>query len=647
MNGTFTFNPGSDFQDLADGETRQVSFQYTATDNSGSSNSTSAPATVTVIITGTNDQPVASDISINAAEDGNSITTSFSQTDADSSDTHTFSITSPPAEGSVTNNNDGTFTFNPGSDFQDLADGETRQVSFQYTATDNSGSSNSTSAPATVTVIVTGKAEEQTAPKEVIIFTEDFESAESWNDNWVQDSQGDWLRRENARTFDGSFSAELDGRANNAQLQLLNSLDISSFDDVLVNMKWLIETSFDRNEFLAFDISINKDSWQVIDVLTGENGTGGDEQSGNPFQDNVIALSEYGVDFSNASTLDVRFRGTASRSNEDAYIDSLVISGLNQNGEGPTPAPVLPTLTIAADEISQNEGDQNSTSFTFTITREGDLTSDSSVQWTLVNGTTDNNDFVSGSLPSGNLTFANGSSSQTISIDVAGDSNIEQNETFSVSLSSPTNASISNPSATATISNDDSSTLLPIFEETFEDSTTFARNWDLDPLTGWQRSSRRATEGNWSGELNGNVNNGSMTSQSIDLSGNYSSAKIDFDWRIQRNLDDGEFVALDISSDNGVTWEANALTLQGNIDRENEWAEESLDLTNFIGSEEVLIRFRGTISSSRERVNIDNVNIYATSEITSNQLKGEAFEADQNMIQELTDALEPLPYSLI
>ena len=149
--------------------------------------------TVTVIVTGTNDQPVASDISINAAEDGNSITTSFSQTDADSSDTHTFSITSPPAEGSVTNNNDGTLTFNPGSDFQDLADGETRQVSFQYTATDNSGSSNSTSAPATVTVIVTGKAEEQTAPKEVIIFTEDFESAESWNDNWVQDSQRDWF----------------------------------------------------------------------------------------------------------------------------------------------------------------------------------------------------------------------------------------------------------------------------------------------------------------------------------------------------------------------------------------------------------------------------------------------------------------------
>ena len=126
-----------------------------------------------------------------------------------------------------------------------------------------------------------------------------------------------------------------------------------------------------------------------------------------------------------------------------------------------------------------------------------------------------------------------------------------------------------------------------------------------------------------------------MTSQSIDLRGNYSSAKLDFDWRIQRNLDNGEFVALDISNDNGISWEANALTLQGNIDRENEWVEESLDLTNFIGSEEVLIRFRGTISSSRERVNIDNVNIFATSEMTSNQMKGEGFEVDQNMMKEV------------
>jgi hypothetical protein len=569
-----------------------------------------------------NYQPVASDISINAAEDGNSVTASFSQSDSDSSDTHTFSITSPPVEGSVTNNEDGTFTFNPGSNFQDLADGETRQVTFQYTATDNSSSSNSTSAPATVAVIVTGKADELPAPKEVIIFEEDFESAESWNNNWVQDSQSDWLRRENARTFDGSFSAELDGRANNAQLQLLNSLDISSFDDVLVNMKWLIETSFDQNEFLAFDISINKDSWQQIDILTGANGTGGDEQSGNPFQDNVIALSDYGVDFSNASTLDVRFRGTASKSNEDAYIDSLVITGLNQNGEGPTPAPVPPTLTVAADEISQNEGDQDSTPFTFTITREGDLTSDSSVQWTLVNGTTDNNDFVSGSLPSGNLTFANGSSSQTISINVAGDTLFENDENFSIQLLSADNATIKNSSASASIINDDQEVNPTppseqiIFTEDFESIDSWNNNWVQDSQSDWlRRENARTFDGSFSAELDGRANNAQLQLlNSLDIS-SFDDVLVNMKWLIETSFDRNEFLAFDISINKDSWQQIDILTgangTGGDEQSGNPFQDNVIALSDygvdFSNASTLDVRFRGTANRSNEDAYIDSL----------------------------------------
>ena len=155
-NRTFTFDPGSDFQDLALGETRLVSFSYTATDSSGSGNATSTAKMVTMTVTGVNDQPVAGDVAIGATEDGPSVIGSFVETDADSSDTHTFNILSSPSEGSVVNNNDGTFTFDPGSDFQDLALGETRLVSFSYTATDSSGSGNATSTTKTVTVTVTG-----------------------------------------------------------------------------------------------------------------------------------------------------------------------------------------------------------------------------------------------------------------------------------------------------------------------------------------------------------------------------------------------------------------------------------------------------------------------------------------------------------
>ncbi|AVP93802.1 VCBS domain-containing protein [Aeromonas rivipollensis] len=154
--GTFTFDPGSDFQDLADGETRDVSFTYTATDDSGTGTDTSLSGTVTITVTGTNDRPVVSNVAAAAAEDGSTVNGSFVVSDADTSDLHTFAITSAPSAGSVVNNNDGTFTFDPGSDFQDLADGETRDVSFTYTATDDSGTGTDTSLSGTVTITVTG-----------------------------------------------------------------------------------------------------------------------------------------------------------------------------------------------------------------------------------------------------------------------------------------------------------------------------------------------------------------------------------------------------------------------------------------------------------------------------------------------------------
>ena len=111
---------------------------------------------VTITINGTNDQPVVEAITASATEDGSIITGNFSATDADTGDTLSYIIQTTPGEGTVTNNNDGTFSFTPGSDFQDLAEGETRQVSFTYVAVDDSGAANATSEPGTVTITVTG-----------------------------------------------------------------------------------------------------------------------------------------------------------------------------------------------------------------------------------------------------------------------------------------------------------------------------------------------------------------------------------------------------------------------------------------------------------------------------------------------------------
>ncbi|QDU09046.1 Calx-beta domain-containing protein [Gimesia aquarii] len=103
-----------------------------------------------------NSIPVAINESIAATEDGTTVTTSILASDLDTEDdpnSLTYNFITLPTEGSVTSNNDGTFTFDPETDFQDLATGETRQVTFSYTATDSHSAVSNTGI---VTVTVTG-----------------------------------------------------------------------------------------------------------------------------------------------------------------------------------------------------------------------------------------------------------------------------------------------------------------------------------------------------------------------------------------------------------------------------------------------------------------------------------------------------------
>ena len=119
-----------------------------------------------------------------------------------------------------------------------------------------------------------------------------------------------------------------------------------------------------------------------------------------------------------------------------------------------------PTLAIAATSASKAEGTGGgSTSFTFTVTRSGDTTGASSVSWA-VTGSGANaataNDFTGGTLPTGSVAFAIGEATKTITVSVAADSTIETDEGFTVTLSSPSGATLGSPAtATGTIQNDD------------------------------------------------------------------------------------------------------------------------------------------------------------------------------------------------
>ncbi|MCH4903386.1 DUF4114 domain-containing protein, partial [Cylindrospermopsis raciborskii CHAB3438] len=127
---------------------------------------------------------------------------------------------------------------------------------------------------------------------------------------------------------------------------------------------------------------------------------------------------------------------------------------------------VAPTLAIAPTNATQIEGNSGTKAFTFTVTRNGDPTSSSSANWSVTgSGTNPANgaDFVGGTLPTGTVNFTAGETSKSITVNVLGDTTVEPDEGFTVTLSNPTNANITTGTATGTITNDDR-TLTPIID---------------------------------------------------------------------------------------------------------------------------------------------------------------------------------------
>ncbi|PNK04704.1 Calx-beta domain-containing protein, partial [Cylindrospermopsis raciborskii] len=118
---------------------------------------------------------------------------------------------------------------------------------------------------------------------------------------------------------------------------------------------------------------------------------------------------------------------------------------------------VAPGLAIAPTNAIQTEGNIGTKAFTFTVTRSGDTTSSSSANWAVTGSSTNQADVTDfgGTLPTGTVNFTAGETSKTIIVDVLGDTTVEPDEGFTVTLSNPTNATITTATAVGTIQNDD------------------------------------------------------------------------------------------------------------------------------------------------------------------------------------------------
>lgn len=192
---------GADVDKLAHDDIRTWAFTYETQSTTGNL----ATADVVLTIDGQNDQPVAFDVALTVSEDdafdttqsdqfdpltGDGVTGTFVATDIDIGDILSYQIISAPTDafgnqyGEVVNNGDGTFTFNPTDEFQFLDEGETRDVTFQYVAIDDSGVGTSTTAPeesdtsepVTITVTVEGADDAPINFGDRLVFTSENQS---------------------------------------------------------------------------------------------------------------------------------------------------------------------------------------------------------------------------------------------------------------------------------------------------------------------------------------------------------------------------------------------------------------------------------------------------------------------------------------
>jgi CSLREA domain-containing protein len=110
--------------------------------------------------------------------------------------------------------------------------------------------------------------------------------------------------------------------------------------------------------------------------------------------------------------------------------------------------------SFSIDDITLAEGNSGTTAFTFTVTKTGDTALNSTVDFATADGTATiaDNDYQSNS---GTLTFLPADTTKTITVLVNGNYLIEPDEAFTVHLSNPSSATISDADGTGTIVNDD------------------------------------------------------------------------------------------------------------------------------------------------------------------------------------------------
>jgi len=203
----------------------------------------------------------------------------------------------------------------------------------------------------------------------------------------------------------------------------------------------------------------------------------------------VVKNADWNGDIAGGKTTSFGFQATPGSS-------GMAASGFTVNGSTVgTPPPVLPSLSVA--DASVAEGDSGTHDLAFTVSLSAAATAPVTVAYATSSGggngtATAGSDYTA---TSGTLTFAAGETSKVVHVQVIGDTVVEANETLSLTLSTPSGATIGHGTATGTIINDDTAPLptLSISDASFAEGSAASPGQGTFTVTLSAASSSAAT----------------------------------------------------------------------------------------------------------------------------------------------------------
>ena len=175
--------------------------------------------------------------------------------------------------------------------------------------------------------------------------------------------------------------------------------------------------------------------------------------------------SIYVTDLANPNHFTLSQDQAQSRSRGIAYTSVSTGSNPSDNNGRDVGSPgstLPPSLTIA--NVTRSEGNAGTQSWTFTVTRSNDTRGTATVDFAIADGSAKAGEDYTAT--PGTLTFNPGDKTQTITVNVIGDTTAERDETFTVTLSNASgNTVITTATATGMIKNDDAGVVITKIHE--------------------------------------------------------------------------------------------------------------------------------------------------------------------------------------